>query len=158
MKYVFYRGAIEQFVGVPVNFIFFMEIAGYNCHWIFLLAPTLCHRRKRCCFHCLVHSIGINYNSNILSILVDGDPSLGKVCTICNEGCTHNVKRLIFVVPLAKILTIFFFFFGSVCGAILLVGGLYCVLWGKNREVVSDINGQKSEGKDETMLECITQQ
>lgn len=33
--------------------------------------------------------------------------------------------------------------FGSVCGAMLLVGGLYCVLWGKNKEAKSEEEAAK---------------
>ncbi|XP_019174374.1 PREDICTED: WAT1-related protein At1g43650-like isoform X2 [Ipomoea nil] len=46
-------------------------------------------------------------------------------------------------------------YLGSVCGAILLIGGLYSFLWGQNREA----EGQKIEGADETKdtkMECIT--
>ncbi|XP_024977270.1 WAT1-related protein At1g43650-like [Cynara cardunculus var. scolymus] len=47
-------------------------------------------------------------------------------------------------------------YFGSVCGAVLLAGGLYCVIWGKSREVESKISGQKPE--EETTLESIKAQ
>ncbi|KAA8546563.1 hypothetical protein F0562_002698 [Nyssa sinensis] len=47
---------------------------------------------------------------------------------------------------------------GSVCGAILLVGGLYSVLWGKSKEGKSETNEQRSETKEETILESITHQ
>lgn len=68
--------------------------------------------------------------------------------------------------PLSLILTVIFsaivwkeiYHLGSVCGAILLVGGLYSVLWGKNRDIQEKklTNEQKSETKEETTLECIT--
>ncbi|KAI3672757.1 hypothetical protein L6452_38856 [Arctium lappa] len=45
---------------------------------------------------------------------------------------------------------------GSVCGAVLLAGGLYCVLWGKSREVESKISEEKLE--EETTLESIKTQ
>ncbi|KVH99612.1 Drug/metabolite transporter [Cynara cardunculus var. scolymus] len=47
-------------------------------------------------------------------------------------------------------------YFGSVCGAVLLAGGLYCVLWGKSREVESKISEVKPE--EETTLESIKTQ
>ncbi|CAK9154157.1 unnamed protein product [Ilex paraguariensis] len=47
---------------------------------------------------------------------------------------------------------------GSVCGAVLLVVGLYGVLWGKNREVKTETNEQTPEIKGETELKCITHQ
>lgn len=46
---------------------------------------------------------------------------------------------------------------GSVGGAVLLVVGLYCVLWGKNREDGKSVtNEQRQESKEEIVLECIT--
>lgn len=47
---------------------------------------------------------------------------------------------------------------GSVGGALLLVGGLYSVLWGKNKEEgKGETNEQKlDKPKEETILECIT--
>ncbi|KAI3689358.1 hypothetical protein L2E82_47313 [Cichorium intybus] len=44
-------------------------------------------------------------------------------------------------------------FLGSVCGAVLLAGGLYCVLWGKSRELHGKISDQKPE--EDTTLESI---
>ncbi|PON83042.1 Plant-drug/metabolite exporter [Trema orientale] len=48
-------------------------------------------------------------------------------------------------------------YWGSVGGAILLVGGLYSVLWGKNKEDRgNETNEQRQESKEEIILECIT--
>ncbi|KAA8537897.1 hypothetical protein F0562_027523 [Nyssa sinensis] len=67
--------------------------------------------------------------------------------------------------PLALILTAVFsalFFketlhWGSVCGALLLVGGLYSFLWGKNKEAKKETNEQKAETKEESPpLECVS--
>lgn len=41
-----------------------------------------------------------------------------------------------------------FFPFGSLCGGILLIGGLYLVLWGKNREAQRETKDQIVENKD----------
>ncbi|XP_073285979.1 WAT1-related protein At1g43650 [Primulina huaijiensis] len=41
---------------------------------------------------------------------------------------------------------------GSICGGILLVGGLYCVLWGKNKEVEVQANTDKADTKAETIV------
>jgi len=52
---------------------------GYNCHWNFFLAASMGDREERTTFHINVHSVGTDYNSNFLSILVERNPSLGKV-------------------------------------------------------------------------------
>ncbi|XP_052190935.1 WAT1-related protein At1g43650 isoform X2 [Diospyros lotus] len=50
-------------------------------------------------------------------------------------------------------------YLGSGCGAILLVAGLYCVLWGKNKEGNREMSEAKSsEAKDVVLQECITHQ
>ncbi|KAJ9146129.1 hypothetical protein P3X46_028435 [Hevea brasiliensis] len=67
--------------------------------------------------------------------------------------------------PLALIITAIFsvllwketLHLGSVGGAILLVGGLYGVLWGKNKEEGNSVtNVYNAETKAEIKLECIT--
>lgn len=69
--------------------------------------------------------------------------------------------------PLALIITVIFsslwwkeiLHLGSICGAFMVVGGLYGVLWGKNTEWKRQEDERKSEmRKEETVLECITQQ
>ncbi|XP_022133530.1 WAT1-related protein At1g43650 [Momordica charantia] len=45
---------------------------------------------------------------------------------------------------------------GSLGGAILLVLGLYCVLWGKKREEEEDGKTDPNDTKEETIFECIT--
>ncbi|KAK3043897.1 hypothetical protein RJ639_000596 [Escallonia herrerae] len=65
--------------------------------------------------------------------------------------------------PLALVITAVFsallfketLHWGSICGAILLVIGLYGVLWGKKKEGKSETNERKSETKGEASLECI---
>ncbi|CAN4116482.1 unnamed protein product [Withania somnifera] len=44
------------------------------------------------------------------------------------------------------------FYVGSACGGILLVGGLYLVLWGKNKEAEREIKDQIVETKDGTTV------
>lgn len=51
--------------------------------------------------------------------------------------------------------------FGSVGGAVLLVCGLYSVLWGKNKEAKEESVGNDEETPDDqtkegNILECIT--
>ncbi|KAK3021239.1 hypothetical protein RJ639_045140 [Escallonia herrerae] len=65
--------------------------------------------------------------------------------------------------PLALVITAVFsallfketLHWGSVCGAVLLVIGLYGLLWGKKKEGKSETNEGKSETKGEASLECI---
>ena len=56
-----------------------VKMAGYNCHWDHLLAASMGDREERTSFHINVHSVSTDYNSNFLSILVERNPSLGKV-------------------------------------------------------------------------------
>ncbi|KAG6784041.1 hypothetical protein POTOM_009724 [Populus tomentosa] len=116
---------------------FQVKMAGHNCHWNFFLAASMGDREERTTFHINVHSVGTDYNSNFLSILVARNPSLGKPVTI------------------DKVLVLY----GSAGGDVLLMGGLYCVLWGKKREedrksVTTD--EQNTETKEKITLECIT--
>lgn len=49
---------------------------------------------------------------------------------------------------------------GSILGGVLLVGGLYCVLWGKNREQVMEIHQGsicKAAVEVETTVKVLTQ-
>ncbi|KAI3686058.1 hypothetical protein L1987_79728 [Smallanthus sonchifolius] len=49
-------------------------------------------------------------------------------------------------------------YFGSVCGAVLLAGGLYCVLWGKSKEMTCKITEEKPEQVDITLESIKTQE
>ncbi|XP_042035629.1 WAT1-related protein At1g43650-like [Salvia splendens] len=43
-------------------------------------------------------------------------------------------------------------YLGSFCGAILLIGGLYCVIWGKNKETQINENQDKVDAKEEMVV------
>ncbi|XP_047957858.1 WAT1-related protein At1g43650-like [Salvia hispanica] len=43
-------------------------------------------------------------------------------------------------------------YLGSFCGAILLIGGLYCVIWGKNKETQIKENQEKVDAKEEMVV------
>ena len=79
-------------------------MAGHCCHWDYLLVASLDYREERTRLHIHVHSIGTNHNSCLLSILMEGDPLLGKVHnlnfllkqtirSICFLGFTREKKR-----------------------------------------------------------------
>nr|AFK36430.1 unknown [Medicago truncatula] len=69
--------------------------------------------------------------------------------------------------PLALVLTAIFsaiwwketLFWGSIGGTVLLVLGLYSVLWGKNKEgvIVKEENFEDGHAKAGTKLECVIQ-
>ncbi|XP_078173393.1 WAT1-related protein At5g64700-like [Carex rostrata] len=88
-------------------------------------------------------------------------------CALCNAGISWylqawvlQVKGPVFVAmsnPLAIVFTVFSaliilgetIHFGSILGGILTVAGLYCVLWGKNRESkISDLSDENSKSRN----------
>ncbi|XP_034675225.1 WAT1-related protein At1g43650 isoform X1 [Vitis riparia] len=132
----------------------------------------------QCFFSCI--------QSVVLAAVVERNPSSWKLawdlnllsiayCGIVVTGITYwlqvwtiEKKGPVFTsmfTPLALIITAVFsaflwketLYWGSVGGAVLLVVGLYCVLWGKNREDGKSVtNEQRQESKEEIVLECIT--
>jgi hypothetical protein len=48
-----------------------VKMAGYSCHWHYLLAANMDNREERTGFHINVHSVCSYYNSNFLGILVE---------------------------------------------------------------------------------------
>ncbi|KAI5443970.1 WAT1-related protein At1g43650 [Lathyrus oleraceus] len=120
--------------------------------------------------------------SGILAIAMERNPSAWKigwdihllsvaycgviVTAICYwlQVCTIETKGPVFTAmftPLALVLTAIFsaiwwketLFWGSIGGTVLLVIGLYSVLWGKNKECVKQVVQEKAE----TRLECVIQ-
>ncbi|KAG4147783.1 hypothetical protein ERO13_D05G244800v2 [Gossypium hirsutum] len=57
-----------------------------NCCWHHILASSMDYREERSSFHSNLHSISSSHNSNLLCILVEGNPSLGKCCRGCPTG------------------------------------------------------------------------
>ncbi|KAI4352978.1 hypothetical protein L6164_007178 [Bauhinia variegata] len=132
----------------------------------------------QCSFSCI--------QSAILAVAVERNPSAWKLgwdvhlisvayCGIIVTGIcywlqayTIEEKGPVFTAmftPLSLIITAIFsallwketIYWGSVGGTILLVIGLYSVLWGKNRESTKVEDTDTAETKEETRLECITQ-
>ncbi|KAE8666586.1 WAT1-related protein [Hibiscus syriacus] len=107
-----------------------------------------------------VHLLAVLY----CGVIVAGITYWLQVWTIEKKG---PVFIAIFT-PLSLVITAIFSAFlwketlhwGSVAGVVLLVGGLYCVLWGKKREEGERVtNEQKIDSnKEEIVVECITHQ
>ncbi|XP_021285086.1 WAT1-related protein At1g43650-like [Herrania umbratica] len=104
-----------------------------------------------------VHLLSVAY----CGVIVTGITYWLQVWTIEKKG---PVFTAIFT-PLALVITAIFSAFlwketlhwGSIGGVVLLVGGLYSVLWGKNREDGKGVtNEQHPDTKEEIVLECIT--
>ncbi|XP_054799600.1 WAT1-related protein At1g43650 isoform X2 [Prosopis cineraria] len=131
--------------------------------------------------------------SAVLAVALERDPSAWKLgwdinllsvayCGLIVTGicywlqvCTIETKGPVFTAmftPLALIITAIFsallwkesLYWGSVGGAVLLVGGLYSVLWGKNRECPKQESHHQDEEHttthsklEDTTLECIIQ-
>ncbi|QCD94562.1 WAT1-related protein [Vigna unguiculata] len=104
-----------------------------------------------------IHLLSVAY----CGIVVTGICYWLQVCTIETKGPVFTAM----FTPLALIITAIFsallwketLYLGSVGGTILLVVGLYSVLWGKSKESVKVENLQPQQTKEETRLECIVQ-
>ncbi|KAA3453740.1 WAT1-related protein isoform X1 [Gossypium australe] len=107
-----------------------------------------------------VHLLAVIY----CGVIVAGITYWLQVWTIEKKG---PVFTAIFT-PLALVITAIFSAFlwketlhwGSVAGVVLLVGGLYSVLWGKKKEDEKMVTNEQNPGtnKEEIVLECITHQ
>ncbi|RDX65995.1 WAT1-related protein, partial [Mucuna pruriens] len=104
-----------------------------------------------------IHLLSVAY----CGIIVTGICYWLQVCTIETKGPVFTAM----FTPLALIITAIFsallwketLYLGSVGGTILLVVGLYSVLWGKSKERIKGENLEEVQTKEETRLECIVQ-
>ncbi|XP_059629665.1 WAT1-related protein At1g43650-like [Cornus florida] len=114
-----------------------------------------------------ISSWKLGWNVNLISVVYCGIIVTGvgfwlRVWIIGKQGPVFVAMFS----PLAFIITAIFstclwneiLHWGSVGGIILLIGGLYSVLWGKNKEGKNKTNEQRSIAKEETTLESITRQ
>ncbi|XP_073148059.1 WAT1-related protein At1g43650-like [Henckelia pumila] len=104
----------------------------------------------------------LQWDLNLISVAYCGVVVTGLVYWL--QLCAVESKGPLFTAsftPLALIITAFIsalvwkeiLHLGSICGGILLVGGLYCVLWGKNKEVQVEANkDQQADSKAETIV------
>ncbi|KAK2979628.1 hypothetical protein RJ640_020120, partial [Escallonia rubra] len=65
-------------LGWNINLVYVAYCVWCNCHRHYLLVASLSRREEGSCIHCHVRSIGASHNSNLLSIHLQRDPSLGK--------------------------------------------------------------------------------
>ncbi|CAL5386446.1 unnamed protein product [Camellia sinensis] len=131
----------------------------------------------QCFFSCIqsaVWAVAVERNASAWKLQWDVHLLSVAYCGVIVTGITYwlqvwaiEKKGPVFTAmftPFALIITAIFSSFlwkevlhvGSVCGAILLVGGLYGVLWGKNKEGKGETNEQKAESKEEVVLESIS--
>ncbi|XP_061355422.1 WAT1-related protein At1g43650 [Gastrolobium bilobum] len=104
-----------------------------------------------------IHLLSVAY----CGVIVTGICYWLQVCTIETKGPVFTAM----FTPLALIITAIFsallwkesIYLGSIGGTVLLVVGLYSVLWGKNKESVNRENYEAEHAKEETRLECIIQ-
>ncbi|KAF7821963.1 WAT1-related protein [Senna tora] len=103
-----------------------------------------------------IHLLSVAY----CGVIVTGVCYWVQVCSIEEKGPVFTAM----FTPLALIITAICsallwketLYWGSVGGTILLVVGLYSVLWGKNRESLEEKRHEKGEAiLEETRLECI---
>lgn len=103
----------------------------------------------------------LQWDLNLISVTYCGVVVTGLVYWL--QLCAVESKGPLFTAsftPLALIITAFIsalvwkeiLHLGSVCGGILLVGGLYCVLWGKHKEVEEEANKEQADTKAETIV------
>ncbi|CAJ1953125.1 unnamed protein product [Sphenostylis stenocarpa] len=104
-----------------------------------------------------IHLLSVAY----CGVIVTGICYWLQVCTIESKGPVFTAM----FTPLALIITAIFsallwketLYLGSVGGTVLLVIGLYSVLWGKSKENVKVQNLEAQQTKEESKLECIVQ-
>ncbi|KAJ4834166.1 hypothetical protein Tsubulata_004679 [Turnera subulata] len=110
----------------------------------------------------------LGWDANLLSVaycgvIVNGITYWLQVWAVEKKGPVFTAM----FTPLALIITVIFSVcfwketphWGSIGADILLVGGLYCVLWGKSKEEGKSVAlEQNAETKEQVTLECITHQ
>ncbi|KAK4390971.1 WAT1-related protein [Sesamum angolense] len=130
----------------------------------------------QCLFSCIQSSVwAMSMKRDISSWKLQWDLNLFSVayCGVVVTGISYwlqlwavESKGPLFVAifsPLALIFTAIIsaflwkemLYLGSVCGGILLVGGLYCVLWGKTKEARNQANQEQPQPPDSAKDESI---
>ncbi|KAK6115036.1 hypothetical protein DH2020_007305 [Rehmannia glutinosa] len=127
----------------------------------------------QCLFSCIQSSIwAMSIERNISSWKLKWDLNLFSVayCGVVVTGISYWLQLwavekkgplyaatftpliLIFTAILSAFMWKEVLYLGSICGGFLLVGGLYCVIWGKNKEAEKKVNEEKTDAKEETIV------
>ncbi|KAI3460495.1 hypothetical protein Pfo_017158 [Paulownia fortunei] len=127
----------------------------------------------QCLFSCIQSTVwALAMERNISSWRLQWDLNLFSVayCGVVVTGISYWLqlwavenKGPLFTAtftPLALIITAIFsailwkeiLHTGSICGGMLLMGGLYCVVWGKNKEAEKEANKDATESKEESKV------
>ncbi|CAL0328586.1 unnamed protein product [Lupinus luteus] len=104
-----------------------------------------------------IHLLAVAY----CGVIVTGICYWLQVCAIERKGPVFTAMftplSLIITASISALLWKEPHYWGSIGGTILLVVGLYSLLWGKNKESAKVENHEDEEPKEETRLECIIQ-
>ncbi|OIW07833.1 hypothetical protein TanjilG_32689 [Lupinus angustifolius] len=104
-----------------------------------------------------IHLLSVAY----CGVIVTGICYWLQVCAIETKGPVFTAMftplALIMTATISALLWNESIYWGSIGGTILLVIGLYSVLWGKNKDSVKMENNEDGLPKEETILECIIQ-
>ncbi|KAI3464645.1 hypothetical protein Pfo_021308 [Paulownia fortunei] len=127
----------------------------------------------QCLFSCIQSSIWamsmernisswrLKWDLNLFSVAYCGVVVTGisywlQLWAVENKGplfaATFTPLMLIFTAILSAILWKEMLYLGSICGGMLLIAGLYCVIWGKNKEAEKEANKEKPDAKEETIV------
>ncbi|KAF1898847.1 hypothetical protein Lal_00018967 [Lupinus albus] len=104
-----------------------------------------------------IHLLAVAY----CGVIVTGICYWLQVCTIEKKGPVFTAMfaplSLIITATISTLLWKEPLYWGSIGGTILLVVGLYSLLWGKKKENAKVENHEDAQPKEETRLECIIQ-
>ncbi|GFP97805.1 wat1-related protein at1g43650 [Phtheirospermum japonicum] len=128
----------------------------------------------QCLFSCIQSSVwamsierdfsswSLQWDFNLFSVAYCGLVVTGisywlQLWAVENKGplfaATFTPLTLIFTAVLSAFIWKEMLYLGSICGGMLLIGGLYCVIWGKNKEASQkEANEEITDAKEETNI------
>ncbi|KAL8524495.1 hypothetical protein ACS0TY_014184 [Phlomoides rotata] len=108
-----------------------------------------------------ISSWRLRWDFNLLSVAYCGIVVTGlsywlQLWVVENKGplfaASFTPLILIFTAILSAFIWKEILYLGSICGGILLVAGLYCVIWGRNKEAQNEANSEKTDPKEDTSV------